>query len=211
MNLNNMLQLPAELMVGETQLMDGQLSMCICPNASYGGGSGPLWAIENNRCQFTTKWQGFYVEGICRKVDPKNLEVTIDITQGRTWGPFEAGRSVTLHVRDIRRFHAPRPSITQQIDDTQCLYEAKAREKRFTEISIIELRHEVSESFDAALNKIFGCVDFKKFEDLLKAYQKLTSEINSRQETFMHDKSHPLMNARDQFRRKLKAFIQANS
>ena len=211
MNLNDMLQRPAELMVGETRFMDGQLAMCICPCASYGGGSGPLWAIQNHRCQFTTKWQGFYVEGICRKVDPKNLQVTIDITLGKTWGPFEAGRSVTLHVRDIRRFHAPRPSITQQIDDTQYLYEAKAREKRFTEISLNELPHEVSESYEVALNKMFGVVDYKRLEDLLKAYQKLTGEINSRQETFMHDKSHSLMNARDQFRRKLNAFIQTNS
>jgi hypothetical protein len=211
MKLNEMLQSPAELMVGETQIMDGQLAMCICPDASYGGGSGPLWAIENHRCQFTTKWQGFYVEGICRKVDPKNLKVTIDITLGKTWGPLEAGRTVMLHARDIRRFHAPNPSITYQIDDTHNLYEVKAQEKRFTEISINELPHEVSESYEAALNKMFGCVDYKKVEDLLKAYQKLTCEINSRQETFMHEKSHPLMNARDQFRRKLKAFIQANS
>lgn len=211
MNLNDMLQRSAELMVGETQIMDGQLAMCICPCASYGGGSGPLWAIENHRCQFTTKWQGFYVEGICRKVDPKNLQVTIDITHGKTWGPFESGRSVTLHVRDIRRFHAPRASITQQMDDTQCLYEDKAREQRFNEISIIELPSEISESYETSLNKMFGFVDYKKLEDLLRAYQKLTSEINLKQETFMHDKSHPLMNARDQFRRKLKAFIQANS
>jgi hypothetical protein len=118
---------------------------------------------------------------------------------------------VTLHVRDIRRFHAPRPCISHQIDDTQSLYEAKAREKRFAEISINELPHEVSASYEAALNKMFGGADYKKVEDLLKAYQKLTNEINSRQETFMHDKSHPLMNARDQFRRKLKAFIQTNS
>jgi cytochrome oxidase Cu insertion factor (SCO1/SenC/PrrC family) len=58
---------------------------------------------------------------------------------------------------------------------------------------------------------MFGCVDYKKVEDLLKAYQKLTGEINLRKETFMHDKSHHLMNARDQFRRKLNAFIQTNS
>lgn len=210
MKLNEMLQSPAELMVGETQIMDGQLAMCICPDASYGGGSGPLWAIENHRCQFTTKWQGFYVEGICRKVDPKNLKVTIDITLGKTWGPLEAGRTVMLHARDIRRFHAPRPSITYQIDDTYNLYEVKAREKRFTEISIIELPQEISQSYEAALNKMFGVVDYKKVEELVRTYQKLACEINSRQETFMHDKSHPLMNARDQFRRKLKAFIQAN-
>lgn len=211
MNLNEMLNRPAELMAGETQLMGGQLAMCICPWASYGGGSGPLWAIENHSCQFTTKWQGFYLEGVCRKVDPKNRKVTIDITVGKTWGPFEAGRSVTLHVRDIRRFHAPRSGITQQIDDTQCLYEAKAREKRFAEITLIELPHEVSDSYEVALNKMFGVIDYKRLEDLLKAYQKLTGEISSRQETFMHDKSHPLMNARDQFRRKLKSFIQATS
>lgn len=39
--------------VCETRIEDGQLSMCINPNINYGGGSGPLWAVENHVAQFT--------------------------------------------------------------------------------------------------------------------------------------------------------------
>jgi hypothetical protein len=86
--------------VGETRIEDGQLSMCINPNANYGGGSGPLWAVENQLTQFTVAEHRGYLEGICRKVDPKSKMVTIELTKGTTWGRLVSGSIVKFNHRN---------------------------------------------------------------------------------------------------------------
>ena len=48
----------------ETRLQDGQLAMCINPDAQYGHGHGPLWAVENQCVQFSTQRSLGYVEGV---------------------------------------------------------------------------------------------------------------------------------------------------
>jgi hypothetical protein len=57
--------------------MEGQLAMCVNPMASYGGWSGPLWAIEGVRYKFSLRGGPTgYQEGFCEKVDPRCPTVT---------------------------------------------------------------------------------------------------------------------------------------
>jgi len=198
-------------MTGETRLVNGQLAMCISPCASYGGGSGPLWAIENQECQFTARERGIYFEGICRKVLPKELKVTIEILNGGTWGDLSSGNALTLHVDEIGRYHVPTQHSRGLISESRKHFEEKNNALRFYEISSEQLSRDISSAYEASINKILAVDDYKQFEELLMSYKKLTVEIKERKDCFMFDKSHPLMNARDQFRRKLKAFIQSNS
>jgi len=68
--------------------------------ASYGGGSGPLWAVEGIEAQLTSAQNPFhYIRGICRKVSSEKI-----------W--FESdGKLLEIPIPDIGRydqFHLPR-------------------------------------------------------------------------------------------------------
>lgn len=61
--------------------------------ASYGGGGGPLWAIEGLSCQFTTRDFSAYRTGTCRRATPEEVEMEL-----------EDGTLITLPVTEICRF-----------------------------------------------------------------------------------------------------------
>ena len=61
--------------------------------ASYGGGSGPLWAVEGVRVQFTSKKDIFYREALCRKVSPSVIELEL-----------EGGEVVSMPLEAIFRY-----------------------------------------------------------------------------------------------------------
>ena len=76
--------------------MEGRLAMCVNPMASYGGWSGPLWAIEGVRYKFSLRGGPTgYQEGFCEKVDPRCPTVTFRMIP-RGWdeeAPLEECRS----------------------------------------------------------------------------------------------------------------------
>ena len=96
--VNDIINADIELKSGETRIEEGQLAMCITPFASYGGGSGALWAVENQCVQFTTEAHPTYMEGICRKVNPRSRTVAIEITRGPTWGSLAMGDTAILPI-----------------------------------------------------------------------------------------------------------------
>lgn len=193
--------------VGETRLVDGELAMCIASMANYGGGSGPLWAIENQPCQFTTKRIGRYFEGFCKKVDPTDLTVTIHISNGNTWGLLVEGTNVVLHADQFGRYHGIRDAWKELFDECDQVTKQVELEKRFQEISIQELRRDIPNAYLNSFNKLLGVEDFKKFEELALAYQKVIAEVNNCDDLIKFHKQQSVRNSGDQFRRKLKQFI----
>jgi hypothetical protein len=92
--------------VGETRLHNGQKSMCIEPEANYGGGSGPLWATENHIAQFAVRdfwWRG-YMRGHCQRVDPVRKSVHLQVITGPSWGWLAQGSVVELPASRIKRY-----------------------------------------------------------------------------------------------------------
>jgi hypothetical protein len=87
--------------------------------ASYGGGSGPLWAVEGERYQFTTVSRDEYVECTCISVSSSVVAVNI------THDAHGALGSETLPIKDIRRFdqhHLPHEEeFVFQEEDIQLL------------------------------------------------------------------------------------------
>ena len=72
-------QLPnASASAGDVVMVDGHKCICICPWASYGGGSLSLWAIEGHSAQLTSRnpdMQQGYISGTCIKIDEKEMEI----------------------------------------------------------------------------------------------------------------------------------------
>lgn len=61
--------------------------------ASYGGGSGSLWAIVGLSFQFTSRDFSSYRTGTCRRVTPNEVDMEL-----------EDGTPITLPVTEIVRF-----------------------------------------------------------------------------------------------------------
>ena len=208
MDINKLLSADLEPHVGETRLVEGQLSMCIASWVSYGGGSGPLWATENKPCQFTTVRGGGYFEGICIKVNPKNQSLTVNITNGNTWGYLVEGTNVVLHVSQIGRYHGIKNGVKKLQEESDRIVKQIELEKRFVEISIQELRHDIPDAYVKGFNKLIGVKSYKKLEELIHSYEKVTKEVGKSESLIMFYKHQPIRNAGDQFRRKLKAFVE---
>jgi ADP-ribosyl-[dinitrogen reductase] hydrolase len=72
-------QLPnANASAGDIVVVDGHKCICICPWASYGGGSLSLWAIEGHSAQLTSRnpeVQQGYICGTCIKIDKQEMEI----------------------------------------------------------------------------------------------------------------------------------------
>ena len=93
------------LAAGTVRVRDGAEEICINPCASYGGGSGPLWARVGAEAQFTTDKTWAYVRGICRGISPDKKGIHFEITHSpHTWGNFAAGQTILLSLGEIGRY-----------------------------------------------------------------------------------------------------------
>jgi hypothetical protein len=82
-------------------------------------------------------------------------------------------------------------------------------EKKFIEISLQELRRDIPNAYLDSFNKLLGVEDFKKFEEIALLYQKVISEVNKCEDLIKFHKQQSVRNSGDQFRRKLKQFIDS--
>ena len=130
---------PQPLKAGEVKFIYGKKAMCITPKATYGGGCGPLWAIEGMPCQFTTASHYGYFEGVCTKVLPDERCLVIEITKGDTWGHYATGTLMKFHAANIHRYHSPSEEGDLLLDRSQRFQSSIASKKAFVDISTKEL------------------------------------------------------------------------
>lgn len=130
---------PQPLKAGEVKFIDGKKAMCITPKATYGGGFGPLWAIEGMPCQFTTASHYGYLQGVCTKVLPDERCLVIEITKGDTWGHYATGTLMKFHAANIHRYHSPSEEGDMLLDRSQRFQSSIASKKAFIDISTKEL------------------------------------------------------------------------
>ena len=170
MNLTDILATPAALRAGETTLIDGQVAMCINPEARYGGGAGPIWAVENQSAQFTTRRHKAYLEGICRKVQPRRKLLAIEITKGPTWGRFAMGTLVFLHVQSINRYHPSSDVGSRLVRQSQVLRSKVVAEQAFEDLSLAELEQALSCEHQDMISKLLGKANYQLVHALCKDY-----------------------------------------
>jgi len=84
---------------------DGTRRVCINPHAEYGGGGGPLWAVEGREAQLTTHdSSGGYMRGVCEEIYDDGTHVVFRITQGATEGRYMMGKTVVIPINIIGRY-----------------------------------------------------------------------------------------------------------
>lgn len=164
--------------VGEVCLINSQRAMCINSFIQYGGGSGPLWAVEHQRAQFALKSHRGYIEGVCRRVHPKSKSVTLEITKGPTWGILAMATLVTIEASEFIRYH---PACESGID---FVFESEQQRSRihaheiFKECMLEELKTALSNEYQEQLSAVLGSEQHHIAKDVIQAYLIASEEVN---------------------------------
>ena len=80
--------------------------VCINPCASYGGGSGALWAVEGQEAQLTVDdCPNGYIRGYCEKIADDGRSITFRIAHiGEECEQYVQGAVLELPIGKIRRY-----------------------------------------------------------------------------------------------------------
>ena len=167
---------PQPLKAGEVKFIDGKKAMCITPKATYGGGFGPLWAIEGMPCQFTTASHYGYLQGVCTKVLPDELCLVIEITKGDTWGHYATGTLMKFHAANIHRYHSPSDEGDVLLDRSQRFQSSIASKKAFIDISTKELLAAIEKSHHDGVKNRLGNDCYQYVRKVVWLYMQISKK-----------------------------------
>ena len=165
------------LRAGEIKLIDGKKAMCIAPKAAYGGGFGPLWAIEDIACQFTTARHYGYLEGICKQVLPNERCIVIEITKGDTWGKYSTGTLMKFHTANIHRYHIPSEEGDLLLQRTQRFQCSIASKKAFVDISTKELLASIENGHHDGIKDKLGNDCYQYVHKVVWLYMQISKKL----------------------------------
>lgn len=175
--------------VGEVQMVDGKRSMCVCSCASYGGGSGPLWATEQEIALITVvgfRYPG-YIEVWCDSVDPIKKTIDIRVTKGPTWGPLRQGARVRIGADQIGRYEnrpGSRPDFVEECRDLELVIQAR---QAFVDITRVELEREFVRAQSVELGKLIGEPEAQRCHQLIKDYLALLRLVDQNGGLFLRE------------------------
>ena len=168
-----------QLKIGEVSLIDGRKSMCINEDGYFGGGQGPVWATEGTKIHFTTHNHCALMEGICTKVYPDCLNVTIELTKANTWGKYVTGTKVRLHISSIHRYHLA-------TSDTEILLESSRRhaaeifnKKAFQNISLKEIHEAIESEHHQKVRDRIGKAHYQYLQDVIALYLRISKKVGT--------------------------------
>jgi hypothetical protein len=168
------------LKVGEVTLIDGKKSMCINVDGYFGGGQGPVWATEGTKILFTTHNHCSLAEGICTKVYPDSLNLTIELTKANTWGKYVTGTKVRLHISSIHRYHLA-------TSDTEILLESSRRhaaevfnKKAFQNISLKEIHEAIESEHHQKVRDRIGKTHYQYLQDVIALYLRISKKVGAK-------------------------------
>ena len=89
---------------GSIYELEGRKCLCVSNWATYGGGSGPLWAVEGHSAQLTLRHpKTGYIQGICIEVSEEPSGIYFK--PGNDGWEDEGDRSIKfLALNDIGRY-----------------------------------------------------------------------------------------------------------
>ena len=172
--------------------MEGRLAMCVNPMASYGGWSGPLWAIEGVRYKFSLRGGPTgYQEGFCEKVDPRCPTITFRMIP-RGWdeeSPLEEFRS--FFYTEIGRLNPEYPGwMVRKWSDLR-----KAQNAELTWQGVQAIEASVSQSpYTDSWKKLLGDSAYSQLLGLLQATVSVNDLIDEAQGHCTHMPSPALKN-----------------
>lgn len=159
-----------EPLTGEIKLINGHKAMCVSPHASYGGGSGPLWAIQGGFASFTVEGGHGYLSGKCRKLLPRHKALVIEILDGDAWGRYATGERVVIPCRAIGRYDnksVRQTDLDRKVDDQN---QAIRNRMAFESISLREIEPLLRHRYRQEIGHLLGEETTQLLEALIQEY-----------------------------------------
>ena len=167
------------LKVGEVSLIDGKKSMCINVDGYFGGGQGPVWATEGTKILFTTHNHFSLMEGICAKVYPDCLNVTIELTKANTWGKYVTGTKVRLHTSSIHRYHIATSNTEILLESSRRLAAEIFNKKAFQNISLKEIHEAIESEHHQKVRERIGKAHYQYIHDVIGLYLLISNKVGA--------------------------------
>ena len=168
------------LKVGEVSLIDGKKSMCINVDGYFGGGQGPVWATEGTKIHFTTHNHCELMEGICTKVYPDCLNVTIELTKANTWGKYVTGTKVRLHTSSIHRYHIATSNTEILLESSRRLAAEIFNKKAFQNISLKEIHEAIESEHHQKVRDRIGKAHYQYLQDVIALYLRISKKVGAK-------------------------------
>jgi hypothetical protein len=168
------------LKVGEVSLIDGKKSMCINVDGYFGGGQGPVWATEGTKILFTTHNHFSLMEGICAKVYPDCLNVTIELTKANTWGKYVTGTKVRLHTSSIHRYHIATSNTEILLESSRRLAAEIFNKKAFQNISLKEIHEAIESEHHQKVRERIGKAHYQYIHDVIGLYLRISKKVGAK-------------------------------
>lgn len=168
------------LKVGEVTLTDGKKSMCINVDGYFGGGQGPVWATEGTKVVFTTRNNCSLMEGICTKVYPDCLNVTIELTKANTWGKYVTGTKVRLHISSIHRYHLATSDTEILLESSRRLAAEIFNKKAFHNISLKEIHEAIESEHHQKVRDRIGKAHYQYIQDVVGLYLRISKKVGAK-------------------------------
>ena len=167
------------LKVGEVSLIDDKKSMCINVDGYFGGGKGPVWATEGTKIHFTTHNHCAMMEGICTKVYPDCLNVTIELTKANTWGQYVTGTKVRLHISSIHRYHLSTSDTDILLDSSRRVAAEVFNKKAFQNISLKEIHQAIESMHHQKVRDRIGKAHYQYLQDVIGLYLRISKKVGA--------------------------------
>jgi hypothetical protein len=120
------------------------------------------------------------VEGICTKVYPDCLNVTIELTKANTWGKYVTGTKVRLHISSIHRYHLA-------TSDTEILLHSSRRhaaevfnKKAFQNISLKEIHEAIESEHHQKVRNRIGKAHYQYLQDVIALYLRISKKVGAK-------------------------------
>jgi hypothetical protein len=119
------------------------------------------------------------MEGICTKVYPDCLNVTIELTKAHSWGKYSTGTKVRLHTSSFHRYHLA-------TSDTEILLESSRRhaaeifnKKAFQNISLKEIHEAIESEHHQKVRDRIGKAHYQYLQDVIALYLRISKKVGA--------------------------------
>ena len=119
------------------------------------------------------------MEGICTKVYPDCLNVTIELTKAHSWGKYSTGTKVRLHTSSFHRYHLA-------TNDTEILLESSRRhaaavfnKKAFQNISLKEIHQAIESEHHQKVRDRIGKAHYQYLQDVIGLYLRISKKVGA--------------------------------
>lgn len=173
----NMEQTVAQF-VGEVRLEGGRPSMCALADASFGGGRGNFWVVEDGEYVAWLENTFDFCVVICRGFSSKRKALRLEFVKGNTWGVYASGTVMEVpcsHIKAINHYH---PHGLRLVRESRVKASRISAKLGFNKHLINELEEALHQQHSQHIADLIGANNLANIKTLLSLYIQLCRAVN---------------------------------